>query len=269
MMPLPRRAQAVAVLVLLASAGTAVSADIAPHRARYNMSLGSAKAGSGVVGASGSMSFEWGEACDGWTVEQRYKLALRYSDEPDVELTSSFVTWESKDGLRYRFYQRKLKNGDLEDEVRGEARLEGKGQGGEADFTKPETTSMELAPGVIFPTAHTLLLLERAAAGDQFVAAKVFDGATEDNAVDVSAVIGGAQGAESAGGPISSPLLARPSWRMRLAFFPAEAQGDQPDYELGMRLLDNGISRDMVLDYGDFAIKAILDELEPLPKPSC
>ncbi len=36
-----------------------------------------------------------------------------------------------------------------------------------------------------------------------------------------------------------------------------------------MRLLDNGISRDMVLDYGDFALRAKLGKLEALPKPSC
>jgi hypothetical protein len=128
-----------------------------------------------------------------------------------------------------------------------------------------------LAPGVIFPTAHTVLLIERAAAGDQFVAAKVFDGASTDNAVDVTAVIGGAQTAE-AGAPdsaVKSPYLARPSWRMRLAFFPADANADEPDYELGMRLLDNGVSRDMVLDYSDFAIKAVLEKIEALPKPSC
>jgi hypothetical protein len=100
----------------------------------------------------------------------------------------------------------------------------------------------------------------------------VFDGASAENAVDVTAVIGARQTAEAAAAAetVKSPLLARPSWRMRLAFFPAEGKSDdQPDYELGMRLLDNGVSRDMVLDYGDFAIRAKLDKIEALPKPRC
>jgi hypothetical protein len=250
----------------------AAAADIAPHRALYSMTLGSAKPNSGVVSANGTMGFEWGETCDGWTVEQRYKLTMHYSEDPDVDMTSNFVTWESKDGKRYRFFQRKLKNGEVDEEVRGEATLDGKGKGGKVQFTKPNATAMDLAPGVIFPTAHTILLLDRAKAGDQFIARKVFDGASDENAVDVTAVIGGAQTAEAgaAEAKVKSPLLARPSWRMRLAFFPAEAkQDDQPDYELGMRLLDNGVSRDMVLDYGDFAIRARLDEIEALPKPNC
>jgi len=280
-----------AVRVLLAALGLALApigggvvagagaVDIAPHRALYTMSLGTAKQNGGVVAARGSMVFEWGETCDGWTVEQRYKLRLRYAEasagggagDGEIEISSNFVTWESKDGLRYRFYQKKLKNGALDGETRGEARLDGKGQGGKVEFSKPAASAIDLAPGVIFPTAHTMLLLERAQSGEQFVAQPVFDGASEENAAVVSAVIGGSQSAAASAAeePIKNALLARPSWRVRLAFFSADSTTDKPDYELGMRLLDNGVSRDMVLDYSEFAIKAKLDEIEALPKPSC
>lgn len=249
--------------------GGAGAVDIAPHRALYSMSLGAAKQNSGVLAARGSMVFQWGETCDGWTVEQRYKLRMQYAADGEIEIASNFLTWESKDGLRYRFYQKKLKNGEIDDETRGEARLDGKGKGGKVEFSKPKARTLDLAPGVIFPTAHTLLLVERAQAGEQFVAQSVFDGASDENAAMVSAVIGGALDGTAAEPPIKSPLLAHPSWRMRLAFFPPDPGADKPDYELGMRLLDNGVSRDLVLDYSDFAIKAKLDEIEALPKPSC
>jgi hypothetical protein len=36
-----------------------------------------------------------------------------------------------------------------------------------------------------------------------------------------------------------------------------------------MRLFDNGVSTDMVLDYTDYVVRAKLDEIEPLPKPNC
>lgn len=257
----------------LAVAGTAHAIDIAPHRALYSMSLASAKQDSGVVAVEGTMSFQWGETCDSWTVEQRYKMKLRYAEDVEVELNSSFVTVEAKDGQHYRFWERKLKDGELEEEVRGQAGFAGPGLGGKAEFSKPEVKTIDLAPGVLFPTAHTILLIERAAAGDNFVGRKVLDGASEDNAVDVTAVIGGQQTGEAGAAEtkLKSPLLARPSWRMRLAFFPPDGapDTDKPDYEIGMRLLDNGVSRDLRLDYGDFAVRAILDEIEPLPKPSC
>ena len=41
--------------------------------------------------------------------------------------------------------------------------------------------------------------------------------------------------------PVQSPLLQRPGWRVRLAFFPADSSVEKPDYELGMLLLDNGV----------------------------
>jgi EipB-like len=266
------RSIALAAGLVLAWAGLARATEISPHRALYSLSLESSKAGSGVVGASGAMIYEWGETCDAWTVQQRFRLRLVYEDSDPVELSSTLVSWESKDGLRYRFNERRLKNGQPDEEVRGEARLDGSGKGGKADFTRPQAASMTLAPNVLFPTAHTLLLIDRAAAGDNFLTRNVFDGATEDNASQITAVIGGRLEPAAAGnkdkGP-KSPLIERPSWRVRLAFFPADTKSDEPDYELGMRLFDNGVSGDMSLDYSDYIIRAKLDEIEPLSKPAC
>jgi len=251
----------------------AAAFEIAPHRALYSLTLGWARPASNVVAASGAMVYEWGETCDGWTVQQRFRLRLQYAEQEGVEVSSNLVTWEAKDGLRYRFNERRLRNGEPDEEIKGEARLEGAGKGGMAEFTRPEATRLKLAPGVLFPTAHTLLLIERARAGEQFVARDVFDGATVENASQITAVIGreitpAAAGSGDKKQP-DSPLLKRPSWRIRLAFFPADSKAEQPDYELGMQLLDNGVSKDMALDYSDYVIRATLDEIEALPRPNC
>jgi EipB-like len=249
-------------------AAPAQAAEIAPHRALYTMSLGNARNDSGVVDARGTMDYEWGETCDGWTIEQRYRLKMHYAETSDVDIVSSFVTWESKDGLRYRFNQKQTRNGEVDQEIRGEARLDGPGKGGVAEFTKPEAQTLKLDPGVLFPSAHTILLIDSARAGENFVSRLVFDGATDENAVQVSAVIGHKVTADSAA-ETRSPLLERPGWRVRLAFFPVDATAEKPDYELGMRLLDNGVSQDMVIDYGEYSIRAKLDDIEPLSKPNC
>jgi len=267
-----RRLVGLAAMLLLAGAGAGAggAAEISPHRALYSLSLESAKPGAGVVGATGAMVYEWGETCDAWTVQQRFRLRLAYDDSDPVELSSTLVSWESKDGLRYRFNERRLKNGEPDEEVRGEARLEGAGKGGTAEFTRPEQSTLTLAPNVLFPTAHTLLLIDHAAGGENFLSRDVFDGATEDNAGQITAVIGPRiePGAIKDKGP-KSQLVERPSWRVRLAFFPSDVKSDEPDYQLGMRLFDNGVSGDMSLDYTDYVIRAKLDEIESLPKPSC
>ncbi len=263
----------VASFVVAATLGTlaasaAVGVEIAPHRALYTMKLASARTDAGVVDARGAMQYEWGETCDGWTIEQRYRLRIRYGETPDADILSSFVTWESKDGLRYRFNQKQTRNGELEQDIRGEARLDAPGSGGVAEFIKPKSQLLKLEPGVLFPSAHTILLINKASEGENFLSRQVFDGATEENAVQVSAAIGTRVVADvAAANP--SPLLQRPGWRIRLAFFPADNSVEKPDYELGMHLLDNGVSRDMLLDYGEYSIRAKLDDIEPLSKPNC
>ena len=57
---------------------------------------------------------------------------------------------------------------------------------------------------------------------------------------------------------MKSPLLDRPGWRIQLAFFSADPEALTPDYEIGMDLLDNGISRNLSIDYGDYTIRGTL-----------
>jgi hypothetical protein len=266
-----RPACLIGLVAIAWSAPPALAVDISPHRALYTLNLASSKSSSGVIGATGAMVYEWGETCDGWTVQQRFRLRLEYSEQGNVEVSSTLVTWEAKDGLRYRFNERRLRNGELDEEIKGEAKLDGPEKGGSAEFTKPEAANLSLPAGTLFPTAHTVLLIQRAQAGDLFVGRQVFDGATVETAGTITAVIGPQlKPGEPAGEALpKSPLLNRPSWRMRLAFFPAGSKQEQPDYELGMRLLDNGVSQDMTLDYSDYVVRAKLDDIEALPRPSC
>jgi EipB-like len=267
--------------------GAAAPVQIQAHRALYSMSLDHAKTDSGVTSAQGEMGYQWGESCDGWTVEQRYTLTISYAESQDVNIVSNFVTWESKDGLRYRFNQKETRNGTVDEEIRGSAQLDGPGKGGTVTFEKPQPQTMKLPPGALFPSAHTILLIQKAEAGDNFVSRQVFDGATVEGAVLVSAVIGpkveptvakasadpktepNAKSDPNPQGLANNPVLQQPGWHVRLAFFPADESAEKPDYELGMLLLDNGISRDMMIDYGDYTIRAKLNTIEPLGKPHC
>jgi EipB-like len=266
-----RLTAALVATVFMAPAGESHAGEVTPHRALYTMSLDSAKPNSGVIGATGTLAYQWGEACDGWTIEQRYKLNMQYEDDPAAEIGSAFVTWESKDGLSYRFNERKTRNGQLEEEIRGDATLNAKDHAGKANFVKPKEQSMDLPSGSFFPTAHTLTLIRKGEAGENFLAAPVFDGSELEGAVLISATIGpkAAIGAAPSVTEVKSPLLQKPSWDVRLAFFPESSNEERPDYELSMRLLDSGISSEMTIDYGDYVVRAKLKELEAMPKPAC
>ena len=264
------RPAAVALVLSYAGvwAGSVDAAEIMPHRALYTMTLERAQTDADVTDATGTMAYQWGETCSGWTIEQRYLLKMGYADTPDVRIASNFVTWEAKDGLSYRFNQKETRNGVDDDEIRGAAKLDGPGKGGSADFEKPAGKSFKLPPGALFPSAHTIFLINKAEAGANFIAKHVFDGAAAEGAVLVSAVIG-PKIEPDARIAMKSPLLNRPGWHVRLAFFPADLKKEEPEYELGMLLLDNGVSRDMVIDYGDYTLRAKLDDIEAVPKPRC
>ncbi len=258
-------AVSIGVIAMVLAAGAASAADLAAHRAVYSMKLHSARASGGITGASGAMTYRFADACDGWVVENRTALSFSYSEGNQITTNWEFVTWESKDGLRYRFHVRSSRNGEVMEEIDGTARLDGFGMGGVATFTRPEPMTVKLPKGTMFPTEHTLRLLERAEAGDKVFMRTVFDGSGTDGPFDVNALIGKRL---PAGNP-KQPLLAGPSWRIGMAFFPVDSKVETPDYEVALRYFSNGVAVDVVQNFGDFALRADLDTLEPLPPPDC
>src|SRR5436305_2916337 len=153
----PGAAAVVVVAVLMAGAlscGGAQAAEIVPHHAVYSMSLGATHGDAGVTGAGGTMAYQWGETCDGWTVEQRYRLKMAYAESSDVSISSNFVTWEAKDGLKYRFNQKETRNGNENEEIRGQAKLDGPDKSGTVNFEKHEAKTLTLPAGTQFQSAQ-------------------------------------------------------------------------------------------------------------------
>ncbi|MDE1146631.1 MAG: cell envelope integrity EipB family protein [Azospirillaceae bacterium] len=252
----------------MASTVTALGAQMSPHRAAYRLSLASSREGSRVTGVVGAMNFAWNDVCRGWTTEQRFQIRFQYSESDDQEMTTSYTTWEAKDGSVYRFNVRKQVSGQPDEEMKGVATLAGE-DGGVAHFEKPKPQDIQLAPGTVFPTAHTLLLIDQARHGDAPVYVRpVFDGSDAEEAGPVSAVIGKAKPlAHDA--IVVAALHKDKAWPVHLAFFPNDEQQALPDYDTAMMLMDNGIVQSMLIDYGDFKVRAELVALEPLPKPAC
>ena len=265
---------AVAAASVLGGAAS-LAADMVPYRAHYALSLVSTNGSSGVVGASGALLDEWDRTCGGWTEQEHFYLHLDYDEEStpqdSTDSYSSLASWEASDGSRFRFDLRRASTDEPYEEVRGEARLQRSG-GGTVVFERPHAATLKLPRGALFPAADTRFLIARAEAGDRFVGRRVFDGSDLDNAGEVTAVIG-PRLAPHAGREKSRPphaaLLDRPSWRIRLAFFPTDPAVETPDYEESVRLLDNGVLQDMLFDYGDYSVHAKLERIEALPRPHC
>ncbi|MEW5728582.1 MAG: cell envelope integrity EipB family protein, partial [Pseudomonadota bacterium] len=241
-------------------------ASLAPHRAVYSMGLATIKPGAGLAGASGTMTYEFVDACDGWVVENRIAITYSYTEGGQALSTTDFITWESKDGLKYRFRMRNTRDGEVTEEVEGSAELKPKGQGGIARFTRPEPVTVPLPKGTVFPTEHTQRLMAAAEDGDRTFLKVVFDGSGTEGPYEVNAVIGRRQDQPA---KVASPLTAQHVWPMRMAFFPVSSREAVPDFEMALDYQPNGVARAIVQSFKSFSLRGRLESIEPVPRRGC
>lgn len=243
------------------------AAAIAPHRAIYDLALTSVKNGSNISGVTGRMVFEWADACDGWAIQQNLQMHLNYAQGDTANIASNEVTWEAKDGKSYNFNIRRVNDGKETENARGRATLTG--DDGKAIYTNPEGKTLKLKADTLFPSMHTRQIIGHAEKGDNFFTRRVFDGTEEDGANDVSVFIGPVRAqrtdVDADASLASNPLLAATAWPVHMAFFKPSDDSGEPDYEMDLTLLSNGVARAMRIDYGDFSVSGTLKAIEPLP----
>lgn len=255
-----------AALIGAGGAAWAAAAELTPHRAVYNMGLATMKSGSGLAGATGTMSYMFDDSCDGWVVENRIAIQYAYTEGGQAMSTTDFITWESKDGLKYRFRMRNTRDGQVTEEVEGTAEMKAKGQGGVVKFTRPEPMSVPLPKGTMFPTEHTVKLIDVAQTGGKSFWKVVFDGSGTEGPYEVNALIGRQHPTQATK---SSPLTSSQSWPMRLAFFPVSSREEVPNFEMALDYHPNGVAREIIQTFKNFSLKGRLQSVEALPKRSC
>src|SRR4029079_9809202 len=239
-MRFPAMPAAVLALCALALPANAAGLDTssAAHRAFYDLKLASSRGGD-VVAATGTMGYEVIDACDGWAVRQRLSMTLTNSEGQDVQMVSDYATWESKDGLKFRFHMKQTTDTAVTSQTDGDAKLERTGGPGEAHYTVPEDTTKPLPAGTLFPMAHTSAIIAAAQSGTKFLAVPLFDGTDDSGVEDSSLVVLDYKKPEANKFPF---LAALPSTRVRLAFFDHASKGEVPTYQVGMRYWENGVA---------------------------
>jgi len=251
------------------AAAVAVHPQLAPHRAVYDLSLGQASGGKAPASARGRIAFDFsGSACDGWVQNFRQITELQPAEGPARLSDMRSATFEGGDGKDFRFrIETRLDNAQAED-IDGKAK-----KGGAAlsvDLAKPKQSSLALDGGALFPTEHLRHILTAASGGESIVEAKVFDGSGDGEKVfDTLTVIGkptsGAVGEKAAQ---IKPLETLRRWPVSISYFEPGKRDEQPVYVLSFDLYENGISRALKLDYGDFTLTGEMTELALLPASS-
>lgn len=250
---------------------SAASANIlVPHRAVYDLELKDASERSGIAGMYGRMVYEFnGSACEGYTVSFRFVTKVDTGEE--VKLTDQqTTTYEDMKNGNFRFLTRSFTDEKLDKEVRGSAH-EAK-QGLTVDLTSPDKRKVDLAQG-LFPTEHMLDVIDRAKRGETLFESRIFDGSDAgDKTLITTTMIGKPQKA-TAGDADADKAVAvagKPYWPVTISYFNDNATGDAlPIYRMEFKLYENGITRDLTMDYGDFVLTGKLADLEVFKQEKC
>ncbi len=256
-----------AASTVFVSAAQAVS-DLVPHRALYTVSLARGFDQGTVSSADGVMTVVMEKTCDGWIYTQEMKTIIQPLEGVTVQQIAFFTSWESLDGLEYTFASRSVQNGNYS-ELRGKARLNTDGTGGRAKFSKPVPQEIDLPKGTMFPVTHTIRLLDEMRSGARSFSRIVFSGSEDLQPELINAFIGNAISPDQHGTGKLGSLGDRPGWPLSLAFFPLASDTGIPSFELKVLQLENGISSNMLMDFGDFATDIIPQKIEPMERPNC
>lgn len=263
--------------VLLAAPPAGKEVVFAPHRAIYDLSLDSAKSGSGVAGVNGRIVYELtGSACEGYAQSMRF-VTQTLNQEGEVQTTDLRTSsWEEVPARRLRFSTSTYQNEIQAEQTQGVARRAHSSGDAAVDLVRPEKRQVKLNGNIYFPIQHSMAVIQAAREGRTILAADLFDGSETGDKVYVTSTAIGRQTKPGAGPVVSlakgvAGLDRVPSWPISVSYFSAaQGPGDAvPLFEMSYRFHDNGVTSSLRINHGDFAIRGELKELTYLEASPC
>ena len=258
-------------------------AQLVPHRAVYDMSLERSDEKGVMTSFNGRMVVDVVAAdCEGLATNTRYVFQSG-SDSGAMLLTDlRTVQWEAADGSAFRFMTRRYDDLNLTEETDGKARHTAGSL--DVELKVPDDRQVSFKGEVLFPAQHLNRLIDAARANQRMFAARLYEGADAgDRIYDTFAVIGrlraGTGETPETLETAAQVLAGLDRWPVTISYFPGpdapaeerEILGGEevPVYAISSELFENGVSRRVVLDYGDFSLKGELTDLVFTPKPNC
>lgn len=257
-------ALAVLCLLLPAAAFAGPESGLTGQDAIYDLTLAKVRTHD-VTGATGQMRFSIADGCTGWGTTQHLTLLIRNADGSLTKTVTDYVTWETKDDSRLTFSLReKDDDGKPFTDDAGTA-IRQKDGSGIITYTTPAHRVVRMPPGTLFPMAHTAAILQAAREGKKFISVPLFDGTTDDGAQHTFVVILGRHGPEANRFPALAKL---PSADVDIAFYKRKNADQDPDFRSQMRYFSDGVATGIMMDFGDFVMRAKLQHLT-IPPTQC
>jgi len=245
------------------------SEALAPHRAIYDLTLSVARGGSGLSAAVGRMAYDLvGSTCEGYTQNMRFVTRMTYQSGSTTVLDLRSSTWEDGLSKRFRFDSSQYRDEKVSEATSGNAARLGTAEDIKVELTKPAKKTLSLPSRVYFPVQHTIALLQAAKAGKQSLRADFYDGSEKGEKVyDTVAALGRVQAPGSnrklPGVAGADRLDGMRAWPVSMAYYEQRSDGLDalPIYELAFLMFENGVSRKLLIDYGDFSLRGELSSI--------
>jgi hypothetical protein len=243
---------------------------LASHRAVYELSLDKTTGSKAPAQARGRIVFDFTASCEGYIQNFRQITELQPAEGATKLSDMISATYEALDASDYRFKVETKVDSGAKEEADGKAR-KAKDARVAVDLTRPKRGHVDIDGAAFFPSEHLLRIIGAARAGESLIEARVYDGTSEgDKAFDTLTVIGkqiDAPAAEKAAQAESLKGMKR--WRVAVSYFEIGKRDGQPLYVLSFDLYENGVSRALSLDYGDFVLRGDMKELTLQPAANC
>ncbi len=255
----------------VSGASADLEVPLVSHRAVYELTLLKSTGTKSPTAAHGRIAFDFsGSPCEGYVQNFRQLTELQPAEGPTRVSDMHSATFEDADGRNYEFKLQTTIDTATAEQIDGKA---SRGADGliSVNLVKPKRQKIELGRNVIFPTEHLRRILAAAKAGQNIIELSVFDGSeTGAKVYETTTYIGR---------PVSGPAVEKAAhipelddlkrWPVSISFFETDQKDGAPSYTLSFDLYENGISRALRLDYGDFVLAGEMTTLELLRTPEC
>lgn len=235
-------------------AGPVLAVELTPHRGVYDLSL--AEHTLGLTGVEGRIAIDLAApTCEAYDLD--YRFVARFGEEGETTLTDQrIVASEGRDGTSYDFTATSLVDGIEQSRVEGSARTTADET--RVEMRQPVARAFEI-PAALFPLGHTRHIIERARAGERIVQSPLYDGDVEgDDVLTTTAIITPLR--RDAELPDGIEKLA--GWRVDESYYNSSSDADGlPTFHTRYTLFENGVTDDLYIDFGDYALEGGLSEL--------
>jgi hypothetical protein len=250
---------------------------LAPHRAVYDLALEKSSGGSPLASVQGRLVYELtGSACSGYTQNMRF-VTRSTNNEGEVTLSDQRTsTWEDGAGTQFRFSSSQYRDQELTEQAAGTA-WRGAADGDiKVELARPEPKQIAIAAKALFPVQHSIAVIDAARKGVALFTSDFYDGAENGQKSYLTTA--------AIGRPVrpgfnkSLPRIANAerldavaAWPVSLSYFEQapDTKDAVPAYEMSFVFFDNGVTRRLFIDNGEYSMRGKLSELTFLEAERC